>query len=135
MFAQHFLHLYTEEVIKNYLKSLKVDKENLISIAYYPKRFYSAIFGKLCDELNIKNKILDATINGSIYKEETFRKIIKLIGKEIKNMFSNAMEQGKNPIIRNWMRQTDNFNKLIDKTVNDKEALAEFKPLFLKLLD
>ena len=45
------------------------------------------------------------------------------------------MEQGKNPIIRNWMRQTDNFNKLIDKTVNDKEALAEFKPLFLELLD
>ena len=127
--------MYTEEIIKNYLKSLEVDKEDLISIAYYPKRFFSAIFGKLCDELNIKDKVLKATINGSIYKEDTFLEIIKLIGKEIKNMFSNAIDQGKNPIIRNWMRQADNFNKLKDKTVNDKEALAEFKPLFDKLLD
>ncbi len=135
LFAQHFLHLYTDQVIKNYLKSLDVDKEDLISIAYHPKRFFSAIFGKLCDELNIKDKILKATINGSIYKEDTFLKIIILIGREIKNMFSNARDQGKNPIIRNWMRQVDNFNKLKDKTVNDKEALAEFKPLFDKLLD
>ena len=50
-------------------------------------------------------------------------------------MISNAIDDGKPPIIRNWMRQADKFNKLKDKTVNDKEALAEFKPLFDKLLD
>lgn len=135
LFAQHFLHLYTEEIIKNHLKKLKVDKEDLVSIAYYPKRFFSAIFGKLCDELDIKEEILIATINGSIYKEDIFIEIIKLIGREIKSMFSNAIEQGKTPIIRNWMRQADNFNKLKSKMVDDKEALAEFRPLFNKLLD
>ena len=39
LFAQHFLHLYTDEVIKIILRA-DVDREDLISIAYRPKRFF-----------------------------------------------------------------------------------------------